>query len=253
MFQELLIRTASGFAAAVNNMDVYIYGLIDPVTDTIRYVGKSNNPARRFGYHMRTANDGTHRGNWIENLKKRNLSPRMIILEVASDATWKTAESYWISVYKKNLTNLTTGGEGLHGITEVTRKRLSDSHKGKTISESTREKMRKASSGRRLSENARLKISLAKRDIPMSPKNKLIDSLSKQGVKVLKNSSSKFVGVTYSPHGKKPWKAHIRHGGKLTTIGHYKNEEEAAKAYDRKALELFGVSALTNFKGEPNA
>jgi hypothetical protein len=32
---------------------IYIYGLVDPRTDKIRYVGKSNNPERRLYAHIK--------------------------------------------------------------------------------------------------------------------------------------------------------------------------------------------------------
>ncbi len=48
---------------------------------------------------------------------------------------------------------------------------------------------------------------------------------------------------------KKQWKAYITpKGKKRITIGYYKNIEEAAKAYDEKAKELFGEFAKLNFQ-----
>lgn len=46
---------------------------------------------------------------------------------------------------------------------------------------------------------------------------------------------------------KKPWRALIMCQGKHFSLGNFYAEEEAAKAYDAKAKELFGEFAYTNF------
>ena len=46
------------------------------------------------------------------------------------------------------------------------------------------------------------------------------------------------------------YQARIRYEGKLIYLGSYNTEEEAAHAYDRKAIELFGELANLNFKCE---
>lgn len=52
-------------------------------------------------------------------------------------------------------------------------------------------------------------------------------------------SSSNFKGV-YKPKGKNKYRARICNNGRHTIIGYFTDEEEAAKAYDKKAIELRG-------------
>ena len=64
-----------------------------------------------------------------------------------------------------------------------------------------------------------------------------------------KKKSSKFKGVYYEVHKNgdyKYWVASIQKEGKQTRIGIFKNELSAAKAYNKKAKELFGEFALLN-------
>ncbi len=61
-----------------------------------------------------------------------------------------------------------------------------------------------------------------------------------------KGKTSKYQGVCWDKHRKR-WRAQIGKDEKRITIGRYKNSEDAAKAYDRKALELYGEQAKLNF------
>jgi hypothetical protein len=62
-------------------------------------------------------------------------------------------------------------------------------------------------------------------------------------------ASSRFRGVSYSRrYGK--WRARIWFEGKCTDLGLFTDEVEAARAYDRKAVELFGEFARLNFPEE---
>ena len=56
--------------------------------------------------------------------------------------------------------------------------------------------------------------------------------------------SSKYKGVHARRNG---FQATIRKGGKCYFLGDFKEEDEAAKAYDEKAKELFGEFASLNF------
>jgi hypothetical protein len=59
------------------------------------------------------------------------------------------------------------------------------------------------------------------------------------------NATSQFVGVNWAKHQKK-WRSRINIQKKYIHIGYYSDEREAARAYDRKALELYGEFANIN-------
>lgn len=59
------------------------------------------------------------------------------------------------------------------------------------------------------------------------------------------NNTSGYKGVSRT--GKDKWKAMIQFEGKDYYAGSFKTKEEAALAYDKKAKELFGEFAKTNF------
>lgn len=60
------------------------------------------------------------------------------------------------------------------------------------------------------------------------------------------NTSSQFRGVYWHISAKK-WISSIGYKMRLIHLGYYKIELEAAQAYDKKAKELFGEFARTNF------
>ena len=62
-------------------------------------------------------------------------------------------------------------------------------------------------------------------------------------------TSSRFRGVSYRKDCGR-WYARIRFEGSLIHLGSVADEEEAARAYDRKAVELFGEFARLNFPEE---
>lgn len=64
--------------------------------------------------------------------------------------------------------------------------------------------------------------------------------------KLGKNSLSKYKGVTKLSEHK--YLARVWKNGVVTRLGIFKCAEEAAKAYDKKALELFGEFSNLNFK-----
>jgi len=60
---------------------------------------------------------------------------------------------------------------------------------------------------------------------------------------------SQYTGVAYATteFRRKPWSASIRHNKKRYNLGYFATEEAAARAYDKKCLELRGPDARLNF------
>ncbi|NJD01339.1 MAG: hypothetical protein FIA99_01780 [Ruminiclostridium sp.] len=72
----------------------------------------------------------------------------------------------------------------------------------------------------------------------------------KQGIKRTNiKTSSRFVGVSWNKE-KGKWEARIRYKGKKFHLGCFDVEEDAAKARDRKAVEIYGEHANLNFPEE---
>lgn len=118
-------------------MSTYIYGLKCPLRRKIMYIGKSTKPEKRFSQHLGGAARGeyTHKtAIWLNELRKRGLTPELVILEeVPGLTTWQAAEKAWILLARKKgwpLTNSTSGGQGLDYIDPADdaayRKKLSD-------------------------------------------------------------------------------------------------------------------------------
>ena len=59
--------------------------------------------------------------------------------------------------------------------------------------------------------------------------------------------SSQYKGVSLTERKAKPWRARIRYHYKGIHLGYFATEEEAARAYDKKAIELFGEFSHPNF------
>lgn len=92
-----------------------IYTLSDPITNEIRYVGKTVGKLyKRLSAHYRDKSI-SYKTNWIKTLKEKGLKPNIRILEISDEFNWVEREKYWISYYreKTKLTNYLEGGQGL--------------------------------------------------------------------------------------------------------------------------------------------
>lgn len=94
----------------------YIYGLVDPRNDKIRYIGKAVNPKSRLRGHIYESKDlevTNYRIKWIRKLTSLGLKPKMIILKVCSSEDFEKYETEYIKLYTENkLTNSDENGQG---------------------------------------------------------------------------------------------------------------------------------------------
>ena len=98
---------------------MFIYGLYSTEDEIIRYVGKTKHVlSKRLREHINGAllrNCKTYKDNWIRSVYSNGYKINIKLIEECDDSVWEERERYWIKEYD-NLTNLTEGGDGGHGL-----------------------------------------------------------------------------------------------------------------------------------------
>lgn len=178
-------------------MTTYIYALVDPRDDRVRYVGKSIDPENRLLRHMRSAekNRNPYFKGWIRQLVAVGLRPRIRrILGVPAHQTADEWERHWIAAFRwagEKLTNIHDGGtgwgEGMPRSTE-TRAKISAALKGHVVTVATRAKISSTQKGRPsqhkgkpLSAEHRAKLSAALMGHPVTAETRTKLSIRNKG------------------------------------------------------------------------
>lgn len=143
-----------------------IYGLIDPRTLLVRYIGQARKFKRPYDHldclDIDWCGARTHKTNWIQELHKAGLQYDVCILEsVAFDLN--SAEIWWIAYGRAcgwPLTNSTLGGEGGDTFTnsanpEQARANMRDAQLGRHHTEETKTRIGISNVGRFVSEETR--------------------------------------------------------------------------------------------------
>lgn len=174
-----------------------IYGLVDPRTKFVHYVGLSGCGLRRPRRHRTEHTGSAAKVAWVLELQALGLDFDIVVLEYVDDPRapaphplWTNtdrnptalaeAERFWIAYGRASgwpLTNIQEGGLGARGHkmspettvrmraaqvkSPETRRKLSLAHKGKVISDSTRAKIALAKIGSHHTDETRAKMSAA--------------------------------------------------------------------------------------------
>lgn len=152
----------------------YIYALVDPRTDRVKYVGKTNCPRQRLYGHTNSKGK-TPVTVWCRALKRLGLSPTMEIIEACDD--WQDAERFWIEEFRRVglfLLNFTDGGDGGLGriVTPEQRAQASASQKGKkkNLTDESRARIREARARQVITPQTKEKISASLKGRPKPPR-----------------------------------------------------------------------------------
>lgn len=131
-----------------------IYGLVDPRTLLVRYVGLSSIGLKRARQHRMPGRlrRNSHKNNWIKLLFAAGFNYKIVVLE-ESPVDLKVAERFWIAYGRAcgwPLTNLTDGGDGANGWkhTPESKAKLAAARRGKPRSQATRERLSAIKIGR---------------------------------------------------------------------------------------------------------
>lgn len=101
---------------------VTIYGLADPRSGELHYIGKTAGTLRvRLRCHVNDVRRGRvyiPRHRWIAELLGEGIEPDIFEVENVADDQWKEAEQFWIAYFRAigcRLLNATDGGDGIVG------------------------------------------------------------------------------------------------------------------------------------------
>jgi hypothetical protein len=257
-----------------DHVTTFIYGLVDPRTGFVRYVGKAYNPKRRRQAHMNPSSlrPKTRKNHWIKSLLNDGRKPELILLEQIKECEWEDAERRWIAYYRNipgypQLTNGTSGGDGAqkgfkHKPESIEKMRIArkrqvfySEERNKKISLSKLGRRRSETTIKRMSEGMKAFYStMSKDEIKIRNTHRsgwtkeTHDKASKTNKQRKKrpNTSSQFIGVMWSKKDKF-WHSYIRFDGKQIDLGCFAEEIDAARARDKRAIELAGDAFRLNF------
>ena len=141
------------------------------------------------------------------------------------------------------------------GKTPEERLKVSIANKGKKPSHTTIEAAKIANTGGKRTVDSRKKQSLSVMGEKNhfwgkhhSQKSKINNGISNVQRGLLKSNTSGYIGVSIIGRKKNMWRAIIRTPQGRLYLGSFECKEDAAKAYDKKAKEVYGDQAFTNEK-----
>lgn len=166
---------------------VSIYALLDEQRQ-IRYVGHSKDPYWRARKHWRergSAQVGRKNSALTVWLRGLNEPPAVVVLQEVSRPQRYQAEEYWTDLLRQvpgiSLLNIASGAR----LSEGTRSRIGDAHRGRVLSNETRAKISASTTGRQVSDETKARLSAAHAGRKLSP-----ESIAKRSASVIGSKRS---------------------------------------------------------------
>ena len=94
---------------------VFIYALLCPDTDSVRYVGRTGKLKARYTTHLSTKQKD-NKSKWIQSLLEVNKKPKLLVLDEVSVLEQVEAEQKWIDHYRLIGANLTNTADSKIGL-----------------------------------------------------------------------------------------------------------------------------------------
>ncbi len=172
----------------------WVYGLLDPRTGELRYVGKTVKGEYRLSCHVSEAKVGgraTKKKQWIRSLLKVGLRPEIVVLETSdAEQVLLDLEKFWIASMWAAGAELLNHNEGCTGLSgrhhsAETRAKISAAGRTWTRGDAQRAKMSAKMLGRPKSEAHRRAISEARKGLKYSEAGRTSLSRARGGSPIL--------------------------------------------------------------------
>lgn len=219
-----------------------------------RYVGQTKfSIKRRWTQHLykvRHPDSGCHSAYFYNAIRKygeNNWNIEIVEDNIETFGGVNAAEEWWIGHFCSNDRrfgyNSTNGGQSCEFSQEI-KDKISKKHKGKILKEETKKKI--SESVKKLFEDPEYleNYKNGRKNIKYNFSEENIANRPFVNRKKVANTKNKYLGV-YKVGNK--FRARICFQRKEINIGRFSSEEEAARARDKKAIELLGDRAVLNF------
>lgn len=198
--------------------EVYkIYKLIDPIDESIRYVGLTINSLNQRLKSHRNEKSKSHKTAWIRTLKSKGTTPKIELIEEVN--TYEQAcerEIFWIDKLKQDghrLTNHATGGNKNKRMSDEVRQKMSIAHK-------ERNKIHK----RKLSEETKKLLSTSRKKLMENPENREKLRIASKKFEESKTQEQKLKDILVQNH-----KVVVQFDLQMNPVGEFISIKQAAK------------------------
>jgi hypothetical protein len=209
-----------------------VYEHIRKDTNEVFYVGKGETPSRAFSKHNRNRY-------WKNIVNKTDYTVEIIHSDITQDEACEL-EKHLIFLYGRkdlglgSLVNMTDGGDGGINPSIETRKKLSN----RIISDKTRQKLSDSHKGENHHMYGKTHSNETKEKISVAHKGKIHSDETKKNMTIIGRNKKGVKGYTYDKNRNK-YHVRIGIGGKNIFIGSFNTPSEAEEAYKNARIRYF--------------